>query len=93
MPYATSGCAGVDIDQRSADASPEFSVGTTVFGSDGYAYVYVHANGAIAASQTDVTVNVSTFEASDGAGAYVNTIAFADNEYGWVRSPLLPGSA
>lgn len=93
MAYAISGCTGADFDKRTADDSPEFDVGTTVIGSDGYMYVYVHANGAIAASQTDVTVNASTFEASDGSGAYVNTTAFADNEYGWCRSPLLPGAA
>ena len=90
MPYATDGKCGIDFTRVTADE--EFALGTTAVGSDHYAYVYVQANGAIAASQTDVTVNTSTFQASDGAGTYVNTTAFADNEHGWVRSPSVLGA-
>lgn len=79
----TGGVIGAgDEGRRTTDQ--EFALGTTIIGDDGYAWVYVQANGAIAASQTDVSVN-SSFQASDGLGAYVNTTAFADNEYGWVR--------
>ncbi len=78
----TGGQLGINFDRVTADA--EYSVNMTVIGSDGYAYRYVQANGAIAASQTDVTVS-SAGQASDGSGAFVNTTAFADDEYGWVH--------
>ena len=87
MAFATDGRCGIDFDRVTADE--EFALGTTVVGSDHYAYVYVQANGAIAASQTDVSLNTSTFQASDGAGTYVNTTAFADNEHGWLRAPTV----
>ena len=72
----------VDPDRRTT--SPEFALMTTVVGANGYGYVYVQANGAIAASQTDIAVTTAG-QASDGAGAYVGTTAFVDNEYGWVH--------
>jgi hypothetical protein len=72
----------LDADRRTTE--PEFELNTRVLGSDGFVYRYVQANGAIAASQTDITV-ASTGQASDGLGAFVGTTAFVDNEYGWVR--------
>lgn len=92
MTHSTSPILGVNFDERTADA--KFALGTTTQGSDGYDYVYVQANGAIAASQTDITVS-GAFQASDGgAGTYVSSaVAFADNEYGWVRSPVLSAPA
>lgn len=90
MSFATDGTVGVDEARRTTDA--EFALMTTVMGSDGYGYVYVQADGAIAASQSDVTVTVATGQASDGLGTYVNTTAFADNEYGWVRTPNVVGA-
>ena len=73
-----------DVDRRSL--LPDFVLGTTVILSDGYAWVYVQAMGSIVASQTDVNVT-GAFSASDGGGTYVNTAAFEDEDYGWVRSP------
>ena len=90
MVHAVTPILGFSTERRTTDA--ELALGTTITTSDGYAHVYVQANGAIAASQTDVTVNLSTFQASDGSGTYVNTAAFADNEYGWVRSPDVVGA-
>lgn len=80
----TGGVIGsVNLDRTTVD--PEFALGTTVIGEDGNPYVYVQANGAIAASQTDIAVDAN-FQASDGLGAYVNgTVAWVDNEYGWVK--------
>lgn len=72
----------LDADRRTTE--PEFALNTRVLGADGFVYRYVQANGAIAASQTDISV-ASTGQASDGAGAFVGTTAFVDNEYGWVR--------
>jgi len=85
MVHTTTPTAGVDFDLRTT--AQGFDLMTTVNGSDGYAYHYVQANGAIAASQTDVALVLATGQASDGAGTYVSTTAFADNEYGWIRSP------
>ena len=84
--YSTSGCLGVDIDAR--DTTPIFPLGTGTFMvNDAGAPLkarYVQANGAIAASQSDITVSVAG-QASDGAGTWSNSaVAFADNEYGWV---------
>ena len=83
--YSTS-LMGVDIDAR--DTTPQFPLGAGSFGvNDAGAPLkmrYVQANGAIAASQTDITVS-SAGQASDGSGTWSNSaIAFADNEYGWV---------
>lgn len=75
-------------DEARRTTDPEFALGTTILGDDGYLWLYVQANGAIAASQTDVAVD-SSFQASDGLGAYVNTTAFVDNEYGWVRGATI----
>ncbi len=84
--YATSGIMGVDMDARAV--TPQFPLGTGAFGvNDAGAPLkmrYVQANGAIAASQTDITVSTAG-QASDGSGTWSNTAtAFADNEYGWV---------
>jgi hypothetical protein len=73
----------VNVDARDTDA--KFDVNTRVIGIDGFVYRYVQASGAIAASQTDISVD-SAGQATDGAGAFVGTTAFADNEYGWVRT-------
>jgi len=71
---------------------PDFALNTQVKGVDGFMYRFVQANGAIAASQTDVAVDAAG-QASDGLGAYVNTLAFADNEYGWVRNAVITADA
>lgn len=79
----TGGVLGAGDEGRRTTVQ-EFELGTTIIGTDGYAWLYVQANGGIAASQSDVAVDGS-FQASDGLGAYLNTTAFLDNEYGWVR--------
>lgn len=66
-------------------ASSDFNVNTTVIGTDGFTYRYVEAGGVIAASQTDISVSAAG-QATDGSGTYIGTTAFADNEWGWVKS-------
>ena len=78
--YAVDGSAGVDFDAR--PTTPGFTVGEMCWTNVGKA-IYVQANGAIAATQVDITV-ATTGQASDGAGTWSNTVAFVDNEYGWV---------
>lgn len=72
--------------------SPDFALNTQQIGVDGFTYRFVQASGAILASQVDIAVDAAG-QASDGAGTYVNTLAFADNEYGWVRNPVILGDA
>lgn len=71
---------------------PDFELNTQQKGDDGFMYLYVQANGPIPASQTDITVDAAG-QASDGGGTYVNTLAFADNEYGWVRNAVRTADA
>ena len=80
------------VNPDSRTTSPEFALNTQQIGVDGFVYRYVQANGVIAASQTDVAVSAAG-QASDGAGTYVNTLAFADNEYGWVRNVVILANA
>jgi hypothetical protein len=86
IPVAGGVIGAVEPDRRTTVA--DFKEATTVIGSNGYVYIYVKANGVIAASQTDVAVTTAGL-ATDGSGAYVNTAAFALNEFGWVRTAAL----
>lgn len=73
---------GVDFDAR--DTTPQYTIGAMDWDNNGEKIMYVQANGAIAASQTDITVSTAG-QASDGSGTWSNSaVAFADNEYGWV---------
>ena len=81
--FAVTPILGVDFDAR--DTTPVFPVGTLIHTNTLDEACYVQANGAIAASQTDITVSAAG-QASDGLGSWENSaVAFADNEYGWVR--------
>jgi len=70
----------------------DFEFNTQQKGSDGFMYRYVQASGAIAASQTDIAVDAAG-QATDGGGAYVNTLAFVDNAFGWVRNVVITADA
>ena len=74
---------GVDLDRITDDQ--EFDLGTTLTGADGFPYVYVQAGGAIAASQTDISVDAA-YAATDGLGAFINGVnAWLINQFGWVK--------
>lgn len=73
--------AGVDLDARTTDAV--FELGTTVLGDENSVYVYVQANGSVATGTC--TVTTSTWQLTDAAGNFTADVAFADNEYGFVR--------
>ena len=73
---------GVVIDFKQRDTVPQFTLMQPALCNTGRA-LYVQANNAIAASQSDITV-ATTGQASDGSGTWSNMDAFADNEYGWV---------
>ena len=91
MATPTSGMMGFDADAR--PTTEDFELGTTFVGDDAHVWTFVQANGAIAATQTDIAMTIA-FQASDGAGLLANTIAFVDNEYGWIRTniPLANGA-
>ena len=81
---ATIGGAIGAINEDNRDAAAAFAVNTRVIGINGFVYRYVQAGEAITASQTVVAVD-SAGQATATTGAFVNTTAFADNEYGWLR--------
>ncbi len=70
----------------------DFELNTQVKGVDGFMYRFVQASGAIPASQSDSSVDAAG-QLSAGGGTYVNTLAFADNEYGFVRNPVITADA
>ena len=81
--YAVTPVCGLDFDAR--DTVPQYAIGTMIQVNGMQKAAYVQANGVIAASQTDITVSTAG-QASDGSGTWINSaVAFADNEYGWVR--------
>lgn len=81
--------SSIGVNLEGVDATQQFDLGTTQLANDGHIYTYVQANGAIAASQTDIAVT-SAFQASDGAGTNVGpAVAVADNEYFWVHNATL----
>lgn len=79
--YSTTPTLGVRISEPSATA--EHALGTVVHGNGNSIWIYAQANGAVATGTC--TVNASTFQLTDAAGNYTADVAFADNEYGWVR--------
>lgn len=86
MAHSVTPIIGANFDRRTTEQ--EFALMTKVTGSDGFDYYYCQANGAIAASQADVSL-ATTGQATDGGGSLANTTAFADNEYGWVYQDVI----
>jgi hypothetical protein len=78
MAYAVTGLIGADLGRFVTPAeltgdqkrTLDNALGQQAWGNDGRLYVFVVAGGTIAASQTDISVNASTFAATDGSGAY-----------------------
>lgn len=71
----------------------KFDLGTRMKGAAGAEYVYVQANGALAATDVCIITEAGQADAIDltnSAGALgtmvgVANVAFADDEYGWVQ--------
>lgn len=89
MPfYSTTGKLGVNYSDRQTTAQER--LGTTDLGTGNSRWVYVQADGAIAAH--DYVCIDEDFQARAGTKTNVDaghaigiaTAAFADNEYGWV---------
>lgn len=79
--YATTPLLGINFDRRTTDA--EHDLGTAVIGNDDTIWLYVQASETVATGTC--TVNTSTFALTDAAGNHTADVAFAANEYGWVR--------
>lgn len=59
-------------------------LGLQVFGSDGKLYVLAKAGATIAASDTDCSVDASTFVATASGGSYTSpAVALASGDYAW----------
>lgn len=76
----TDGKAGANIDERSTVA--KFKLGTIGFGEPNATFIYGQASEAVTGT---CTVNPTTFLITDAAGQHTADVAFAANEYGWVR--------
>ena len=79
MAYALTMAA--NLDERTT--SPEHALGSVTLASEDNIYVYVQASEAVATGTC--TVNTTTFALTDAAGNHTADVAFAINEYGWVR--------
>ena len=93
MAYSVTPTLGVNlstvytaVDILAKTVTVPHKIGQQVFGDDGRLHVFVKVgSGGIAASQTDITVNATTFAATDGSGAYVGqAVATLQNDYCWV---------
>jgi hypothetical protein len=85
--FATDGKVGAGFARRTL--TPEFKLGTAAIGDENATWVYVQATAAIAAAAV-VILTVPGFTVATGAGAYTADVAFADDEYGWVRKTVSP---
>ena len=83
MSFATS-LAGANFAERTTD--PEFALGTVTFGDADTIWVYVQAGESVATGTSTVD---SAFALTDAAGNYTADVAFAEDEYGWVRQTAL----
>ena len=59
-------------------------IGDQVWGTDGRRYVFAQANASITASDTDCTVNATTFLATASGGSYTSPATnMASGDRGW----------
>jgi hypothetical protein len=73
-------------------ADRQFALGDCAYGSDGSAWVYVQANGAITGDGYVCTIDedwqaymLTTSNDAEGDILGVADVAFADNDYGWLQ--------
>jgi hypothetical protein len=82
--FATDGSIGANFDRRTVDA--EHELGTVVIGNDDTIWLYVQASQTVGTGTC--TVNTSTWALTDIAGNHTADVAFATDEYGWVRQTV-----
>jgi len=82
---------GVNFATRYTDGLPEspipFKLGQLALGDKNDSWLFVQANGTVATGTCTVGAG---FQLTDAAGLYTADVAFADNEYGWVRLTASP---
>lgn len=92
MVYSVTPTLGIDlgavytaVDIAANDVDVPHKLGQQCWGDDGRLYVFViTGSGGIAAGQTDVTVNATTFIATDGSGSYKGPAgAVLEGDYFW----------
>lgn len=92
MAYSVSPVVGINLSTTVATqtnsagtAVPTFGpLGTQVWGSDGRRYVLAQANASISASDTDCTVNATTFLATASGGTYDSpAVALVSGDVAW----------
>lgn len=77
--------AGANVARRTA--TKEFTLGTAQIDDQNRTWVYVQASEAVATGTCTVS---GSFVLTDAAGSYTADVAFAANEYGWVRKTTSP---
>ena len=96
MAYSVLPISGCDLNNTvpisfsytngsTAESIPAFGpLGAETFGSDGLRYVFAQAGGAITASTTTCSINVTTFVATGSAGTYLSpAVDLASGDYAW----------
>ena len=78
--YLTSTNVGANLASRTT--TPEFQLGMVSYGNKNTTWIYGQASEAVTST---CTVNPTTFLITDAAGNWTADVAFAANEYGWVR--------
>ena len=77
--------AGANFARRTT--TKEFSLGTAQIDDANRTWVYVQASEVVATGTCTVS---ASFVLTDAAGSYTADVAFAANEYGWVRKTTSP---
>jgi hypothetical protein len=92
MAYSVSPVIGIDLTSTvttntnsAGTAVPTMGpLGMQVWGSDGKRYVLAQANASISASDTDCTVNATTFLATASGGSYASpAVALVSGDVAW----------
>lgn len=92
MAYSVSPLVGIDLNSTvttntnsAGTAVPTTGpLGLQVFGSDGKLYVLAQAGASISASDTDCSVNASTFAATASGGSYTSpAVALVSDDVAW----------
>lgn len=86
MPF-TIPMAGASATRRTT--TKEFALGTTQLDDSNRTWVYVQADLAVGAAAAPV-MSAAFHLTAAAAGAYTADVAFAINEYGWVRKTTSP---
>lgn len=77
--------AGVNFARRTT--TKEYTLGTPQLDDSNCTWVYVQASESVATGTCTVS---GAFALTDAAGSHTADVAFASDEYGWVRKTTSP---